>query len=83
MGERRASSAASVENKEGKEHPRSLCEFEQMPLCCTAAALKESSELFFIMVSVHENTSMPPQFLDSKVIIQDKQQEQDNRSESQ
>lgn len=63
-GEKRASSAASVENKERKENHRSVRKFQKMPLCCTAAALSIvlSSSLSWFLYPVYENTSIPQHF---------------------
>lgn len=71
-GEKRASSAVSVENKERKENHRSVRKFQKSPLCCTAAALSIvlSSSLSWFLYLAYENTSMPQHFLDSKIIIQ-------------
>lgn len=82
---KRASSAASVENKEKNENQRSTRQFENMPLCCTAAALRTVliSSLLWLLYPVHENSSIPQRLLDSKKIIPDKREEQNTRTESQ
>lgn len=56
-------------NQRRKENHRSARKCEKMPLCCTAAALSRvlSSSLAQFLYPVHENTSIPPHFLDSKI----------------